>query len=375
MSERSRIVEGKWRCTSCDTGDIPARHQSCPHCNNPREEGGESKFDFGERSASGGLRGESVSEEEHLEAARAGEDWLCEFCQTANPARGSSCRHCGAQPTQKRLQAQLLAGHEPPPPPVAPPPKKKGGKLLPILGGIALAVAAFFVWATRSTELTATRVGARWERVVHLEQFSRVTKEGWEDELRPRAAVMPVNGGGELPGVENIRECRRAQRGTRKVAAGTERVCSTRTRKVQCGTEERCEVKDLGNGFAEEKCRDVPKYCSEDYEDCRDQTRYRDEPVFAQQCRYDTWQWQRVRSLREEGSDAAPRWPTAAAPEHGRVVREERYEVLFSYRRDGEPETWRQEATTEADFARWAKVNEAVIRVSNLGKVQELRPK
>src|SRR3712207_8142227 len=59
--------------------------------------------------------------------------------------------------------------------------------------------------------------------------------------LFPYTTLFRSQGTGELAGVENVRDCVRRQRGTRRVADGTERVCRDRTRKVACGTEERSE--------------------------------------------------------------------------------------------------------------------------------------
>ncbi len=152
---------------------------------------------------------------------------------------------------------------------------------------------------------------------------------------------MPVRGAGEVAGAERIRDCRRAQRGTRQVATGTKRVCSDRTRRVQCGTEEKCHRRDRGNGFAEEVCDDVPKYCSESYEDCRDETQYRTEPVYGEQCQYDTWEWHAGQTVSTRGSDDLPRWPEITLGELEREHRTESYEVHITYGTKGTEHTVR----------------------------------
>ena len=60
MATRTRIIEGTWTCTSCQTPGILGRHKKCTQCGNPREEtGGESHFDFGEVDA---VTGKSLRE-------------------------------------------------------------------------------------------------------------------------------------------------------------------------------------------------------------------------------------------------------------------------------------------------------------------------
>src|SRR4051794_27237915 len=92
-----RIIEGTWKCTSCGAEKILARHAKCPTCMNPREGADkESDFDFGKRSASGGLEGAAVTDEKALQRAAAGADWYCGFCKTANAGTRDKCLQCGA---------------------------------------------------------------------------------------------------------------------------------------------------------------------------------------------------------------------------------------------------------------------------------------
>ena len=123
MAKRTRIIEGTWTCSSCETRDIPGREKTCTSCGNPRERDGESNFDFGPTSATGRAAREAVSDADALDLARAGADWHCLNCGAANRGDQPSCRTCAA-PAPERPGT-------PPPPPSPAAPKRKGN---PVVG-------------------------------------------------------------------------------------------------------------------------------------------------------------------------------------------------------------------------------------------------
>jgi hypothetical protein len=385
MAKRTRIIEGTWNCSSCGKKGIPARHKKCPDCNNPRElTGKESEFDFGETDAKGRLKREGVTDEKALEMANAGADWFCAYCGASNRGDQAICKNCRAERTDdsKALQEEADPGlpNEGNPPP-RPPPKKgfwTGWKVgLAVVGTLFCCFSgavARAIWADIPHDTTGEITSTEWKRTVYQERFTRVTLEGWQDELRPSPSRMPVNGQGEVAGLENIRGCVRQQRSTRKVADGTERVCSTKTRKVQCGTEEKCRTRDKGNGFKEEICEDVPKYCSERYEDCRTETRYRDEPVYGQKCDYDTYQWKELKRAELSGRDGEPpRWPELNVNELDRLRREEKYTIQIAY--DGGKESTTLEPKTEQEYLAWKKGQQLNLTVTNGGEVKKMLPR
>src|SRR5688500_11142706 len=115
---RERIIEGTWNCTSCGLQGVKGRHKSCPGCGNPRETtGGESQFDFGEASASGGLTRESATDAAALDAAGAGSDWFCTYCGAGNRGDHPACRTCSATREDARPAPQALAPEAPAPRP------------------------------------------------------------------------------------------------------------------------------------------------------------------------------------------------------------------------------------------------------------------
>lgn len=378
MAKRTRIIEGTWTCSSCGTKGILARHKQCPSCNNPRElSGGESEFDFGETDAQTGksLR-EGVTDEKAVDLAHAGADWFCAYCGASNRGDQTVCKNCKAERGQdaQALRERMLPG---PTPPV--PPKQGSGRLWLVLGGallaVGLAVGLYRLWASQTHDYPGQLVGTEWKRSITQERFTPVTLEGWRDELSPRAPRMPVDGAGEVAGVSNIRGCVSARRGSRQVPAGTERVCRTQTRKAACGTEEKCQTRDKGNGFREEVCHDVTRYCDESYEDCRDETRYVSEPVYASRCSYDTYQWKPVVRREASGRDGEPpRWPELTTTAADRFQREEHYTLSVEFEKKGRQRA-PFELKTEPEYLAWKKGQAVLVTVSNAGDIQRLAPR
>ncbi|NTX38364.1 hypothetical protein HUA74_32520 [Myxococcus sp. CA051A] len=382
MAKRTRIIEGTWNCTSCDAKDILARHKRCPTCNNPRElSGDESDFDFGDVDAQSGksLR-EGVTDDKALELAGAGEDWFCAFCGAANRGDQPRCKHCGAERSADAKAAPLQAFDTPErKPPAAPPPETKPRFTkkwlwLGVLFSCCFSSGLYAMWARTPHDFPGEITGTSWKVAVTQERFTAVQKTGWADELRRSSARMPVNGAGEVAGVDNVRDCVERQRGTRKVADGTERVCRSKTRRVACGTEEKCRRRDKGNGFVEEVCEDITKYCNERYEDCQNETRYRNEPVYARQCAYDTYEWKPVDRREATGQDGNPAWPTLQPGATDRQHRSEEYTVHIRYEDDGVKETVLM-PKTERDFLRWKKGQGVVVTVTNSGDLKQVVPR
>ncbi|RYZ35305.1 MAG: hypothetical protein EOO71_35940 [Myxococcaceae bacterium] len=375
MAERRRIIEGTWNCTSCDAKNIPARHKNCPSCNNPRElTGKESEFDFGGvDAASGKSEREGVTDEQALDLAGAGEDWFCAYCGASNRGDAKRCRQCSAERGSDAKGARIADLSSKPPPKPAPKPgngKKIALIVAGILGSCCFGTCAIGAWGNMTHDFKGEVTATSWRRAVVQERFLPEARTGWRDELSTTSPRMPVNGAGEVPGVTNIRDCVSRQRGTRKVADGTERVCRSKTRKVACGTEEKCRRRDKGNGFAEEICHDETKYCNESYEDCQTETRYRNEPVYSQQCTYDTYTWKPVDQRELKGTEDAPRWPELTAGTNERVRREESYRVNVRYDDDGVKEHV-VEPAREDEFLGWKKGQGVTLTVTNLGKVEK----
>lgn len=369
MAERRRIIEGTWKCGQCDTANIPGSAKVCPQCGSTREDD-EAKFDFGERSASGASSAATVTDAAHLDLAAAGADWYCGNCGSANRGNSEKCIVCGnsdpdsrlAKKPEKPKQNQASAQ------PVAAPPAGGGGAkaamgvvgcaVLGLFGTAIAAVLLMFALSMWKTEAGGTVARMHWERTITSETFTQVTgKTGWKGDLTVRPTKMPVNGSGEVIGTENLRSCVTLEKSPKK--------CETKTRKAACGTEEKCEVKDKGNGFAEEVCKDVTKYCDEKYEDCV-------ESVIDDKCTYDTWEWKPGTPVKASGDDNAPKWPTAAAP--GKLDRQVKTEVYNLSLAVG-PDTYDYAPANEAEFVKFKPQQSVVVTTNALGAVTDVRAK
>lgn len=365
MGERRRIIEGTWTCTSCDTADIPGSQKVCSVCGNPREDE-EAKFNFGKVDASGKSDRESVTDASKLELAAAGADWYCASCGGANKGNAEKCTICGDGDPASRLAKKPAKPKNAPPSP--PPPASGGGAgaamgvagcgVLGFVGVLAVLILGFIVAAMWTSESAGKVEAMRWERSVQTESFTQVVGEkGWKGDLDVGASVMPKSGQGEKARAENLRDCVKGEKSPKK--------CEQVTKKVECGTEEKCEVKDKGNGFAEEICKDVPKYCDEKVEECK-------EAVFDEKCTYDTWTWKsKGAPLSAKGTDNAPKWPDAAAPGAlDRQVKKETYAVDVSF--EGGKGAYEPEKAE--NFTKLSVGQKVVVTTNALGTVTDVEP-
>lgn len=369
---RRRILEGTWKCRSCDKDGILGRHKICPECGNPREDA-ETQFEFGDRPA-------DVSAPELLDLADAGEDWFCVPCSASNRGDVARCHQCGAE-----------RGAPAAPPPVRrPPPSVRrpfprgllGCAAVPVLAAVVCCgVVSVNAWQRRPLEVEAAVTGRTWVREVRVERlaaepsatwkdvlpapagvpgsgvplreglgaidrcetracwprppdgatFARVTgrswshavetrrlvesrDEGWDEKVpRPRG-VMPVRGEGGSEGVFGEPSCRSREREPRR--------CHTEQRQETCGTTEKCTRRDLGNGFAEEVCHDVPKTCTRSEEVCT-------EAVDDRFCTWTTLSWAPGRKAERHGTLDAPAWPALTPANDEAMTRTATYRVAL----------------------------------------------
>ena len=365
MTTRTRLIEGTWNCTSCDSKDIPGRHKVCPTCNNPREEGKETQFDFGATDAASGksLR-EGVTDEKAAALGALGTDWYCPFCAAGNREDAPQCRNCQAPKPDDPPRTPPT----PKPPNEAP---RKSGKGKLVAAAVLLAVLGVCGLLLRTSASGGKVASMKWEHKAERQHFEQVEETGWRDELTERPTVMPTGGAGEQAGISDIRECVLDRRGDKRIPDGTERVCETKTKRTQCGTEERCTRKDKGNGFAEETCTDVPKYCDEPYESCELKQRYRTVPDMQQRCKYSTWRWMPREQQVLSGADGKPRWPELQAGANERVQRTGSYAVELAY---GEGKRHVLKPGSEADFTRFQPGQPVTVTTNGLGAVTDVKP-
>lgn len=297
------IREGRWDCEHCGTTGLAGRELSCPKCGHRRPEN--VTFYLPEEAG-------EVTDEELKKRAKAGADWVCEWCGSSNVALRGTCLQCGAEkgtsPSQqvKSYEASAVprsgdaARPEPTPPPE--PASKFPVPIIAIVVVLLLACAVGGFLLFRTTETTATVTGVSWERTIDIEVLDTVTKE---------AATIPAGG--------------------RKVREKQVQVEET----VQTGTETYvCGQKDLGNGMFEDEECERPVY----------ETRQRNETVYV----YEIDEWVVDRTEEASGNDYSPYWPRSDLDDDEREgERTETYTVLVEDTENGET------YNVEMDEDRW----------------------
>jgi hypothetical protein len=379
MATTERVIEGRWQCGQCDTPGILGRHRFCHACGSPRE-AGEMSFDFGATNADGSSTFETVEDADLLQAAAAGADWHCQYCDGGNRADWTHCTRCGAGADGTR-----------PEPPTKPPSSAgveladvakpvfalggAGGGLFALCTGICSALCGFSAWVNRDLEVTATVAERTWTRVVHVERLRAGDTTGWKDRMpapgQPPGSGEPLRAGlGAVSDCETLACWPRPPDGaatarvtghrwerrittksmTRRSGSGwkekmpragsmpvagrggapgaidtscrrkerTPERCRDVSKQVQCGTTRSCSIQDQGNGFAKEVCTESPKYCTEYEEQCT-------AAVVDDWCTWTALSWGSPKVTRAEGRGRTPRWPSVSVPADARETRDATY--------------------------------------------------
>jgi hypothetical protein len=190
-----------------------------------------------------------------------GVDWRCSFCDSPNAASAAFCGNCGG-PKEGAKQVQLVEDKPTTPPPPA---ARKGGWGKYVLMLVALlGLMAYFALRTHPEQVVIA--DKNWTREIEIERFTAVSQTSWCDAL-PADAYQISRA--------------RVQRSTRSIPDGQE--CH--------------DVRvDAGDGTFTKRKECTP--------------RYREEPIYDDQCRYRVNRWQVQRSDKLQGLiNQPPMWP------------------------------------------------------------------
>lgn len=273
------VREGKWRCPYCSVVNRGA-DLACTACGATRDK--DVAFFLDDDAP-------EVTDEALLEKARAGADWLCQFCQTSNRPGHPRCANCGAERGTSPSRPESEIRTEPPPPPRDAP--WKGGcaprlvALLLLLAAGFCAVAGYF--ALRKTEETVKVAGFEWERAIEVESFRTAREQAWEGEV--------PSGGRPISRSREVHHTERERVGTERVKVGT---------------------RDKGNGFFEDVYEERPVF--------------KDRRVYRNKVTYELERWVTDRTEKASGRDQTPRWPDPRlGPRERGGNRAEKYVVLL----------------------------------------------
>ncbi|MCB9126930.1 MAG: hypothetical protein H6638_03295 [Ardenticatenales bacterium] len=250
------IREGRWDCPHCGSRGIFGRHKICGNCGSPRPEG--IAFYLADIE-------EEVTEQSLLATAKAGADWICDYCGASNLATATDCKQCFApKSADARTQAVRTLGASREPTALPATGVSPRAFIAIALVGLALFACAYFAFFRTSSE-TAIVADKGWERTVEILALQPVQREGWA--LPDDARLI------------------------------SEREALYETRQVKVGDREYvCDQRDLGNGFFE----DV--YCTEPI--------YREETEYRTEYTYELDEWQVIRTEAANGVNGiTPFWP------------------------------------------------------------------
>lgn len=315
-----------WDCPACETEKLLGLdHRHCPNCGSAQDP----------QRRYFPPAGEEVAVRDHR---YTGADKVCPACDAPAAAVANNCASCGsgldeAKAAARRAEQVASAGgfaadsakaardefrearareRGDAPPPPAKPKSRVVPVVLAIVALLVLSATVFLFWK-KSVEVEVA--GHRWERVISVEEYKRVSESAWRDQV-------PVGATGV--------SCNKQERSKKKVQDGE--TCTTKR-------------KDMGDGTYKQ------------VEECR--PKYREEPVYDDHCRYQVERWTEARKAKAEGMslESAPRWPEVQLGRTGTCLGCERegarsatYEVRFIERPSGE------EKRCTLEEARWASL-------------------
>jgi hypothetical protein len=331
------IREARWDCTYCGTKGNLGRNKSCHHCGRSRPGG--TKFYLPDDAA-------EVTDDQLLDKAGRGADWICAFCGTSNKSESKACRSCGAarEATSEEQEVKTYAlGEVPttgdmdldekePASRAAVAGQKSKIKPLAIVGAAILAAACIAIVAfliIGGKDVTASVDGFEWQRAIDIEAFRTVTEEDWS---------VPTGG--------RILSEREEKHHDEQVLDHVE------------VREEVCGQIDLGDGFIEDKMCTIEEEV------------FRQEPVYQPYYTYEIDKWIVVRTAQDGGSDHSPMWPRADLTDGEREgERSETYTIIF---KDSEGEV---RAYTIENIDEWEKFESnqgVVLKLNALGGISDV---
>ena len=392
---------GVWDCTSCDKKDISGELVTCPACGNPRDV----EELAGVRE---GTERKAITDKDELAVAKGGADWSCLRCGSGNRITDPKCKKCGSPWTDNVRWEAAERPHEPDNRPILPDvhsgafekcldEAEKGQRSneqfakrvqdlatiwVVLLGMLLLSIGGYAIWwGFQTYDVNGSVTEMNWAHTVWQDRFNPVTKEGWHDDLHVHNPVFPVNGLGEVAGVDNVRNCHPKFHHTRHYTCGTERVCSMKIRQVAdgqtCRPTRNCRTSSNGNGSYTQRCTSSTscstKYRSESYRDCQDETKWCDEPIYEKWCDYDTWEWQTIDTKHDMGSGPETRWPPVELGLWDRRRTAGDYAVRIAYKSSGKPYIYEEKPTTEDIYKTWSVKEPVTVVIYNLGVVAEIK--
>ncbi|MFN8576181.1 MAG: Ran-binding zinc finger domain-containing protein [Candidatus Sericytochromatia bacterium] len=328
---------GRWDCPVCGQIGNLGNATSCPSCGSPR--GKDVEFYLPKDS-------DAITDEKLLQEAKAGVDWICDYCGSDNKATATTCKSCGNERTKddtdrtikefgledtpdsdpvkraRQIQRQQLQEE-------TPKNSSRGKKLLFLAMLFILGLIILLIPRSFKVEV----VKHSWFRAIEIENNRLVTEEDWST---PANAVSVLNS-------------YRAIHHYDKVLSHYE--TRTRTVREQVGSESYiCGRIDRGNGYFEDKYCDRPVY--ESRQESYEAPVYTNVPVYGTKYKYTIYRWLKDHDIKAQGEDKNPKWPVENFVNSNwrEGAKTEKY-ILYVKDKKG------KEYKEELDYNLWSSIN------------------
>ena len=378
MAKKTWIVENSWTCKSCKSSVQKGRHTTCQECGAPK---GSDVVDRIPNPSSA----PRVTDENMLRDAKAGANWVCEYCGKQERNNRGDCTYCAADRGGVKAVSRSLKGTW----------KSESVKDLRVFHGmdaeeelvdvlsreialeidreilsfpwhrrhrrkIKFGLAALVVgllvwlglWLFLPHEVDTTVTSTTWEYTMELQQRETRSGEGWD---------------GDRPDSHFNDSCRTKQRGTEDCNPHD---CNAHSESYDCNPHD-CSCHDVcsdnGNGYSSchQSCSTCYDSCSRTvYDTCYDQC-----AVYDQWCEYDYYAWPTILNQRTSGDDHEVHWPVMPEPKAlQRIQSDAKYHVIFT----GKEDTWDIAPKSLNEFTQYTRGTMWKIKVNRAGKVEPL---
>ncbi len=346
------FVELEWECPSCGNRN-PGPARTCIQCGAAHPD----SADFVQAAEE-----KILTDPAAIAAATAGPDIHCAYCGTRNPAGAKVCKQCGGDLGEgaARSKGKVLGAHRSEPAPTVTCPscgaespagalkcRQCGAPLAPVpateptpaasahrrpiwpflVAGAAIILIAILVLGGRTKELVGEVSAVYWQRSIAVEALMPVTKETWRTDV---PAGVPI--GSCVSRLHHTQD---------EPEAGAREVCGT------------AYTEDQGSGYGEV------------VQDCRYE-------VYADWCKYEAEEWQRVDLIVAEGADLAPRWPALSLTTDQREgSRSEVMKVTF----DTDGNVYDYSVRDANSFQEFAPGSRWLLTVNGFGSITDVKAK
>ena len=351
-------VENTWSCESCGSSSQKGRHLTCQNCGAPKGAKVVDRIPDPDTAP-------AVVDSDRLREAKAGRNWVCEYCgkrycaadrQEENPTvERSQGRTGGRAYTPARTRREQRIAEDSEVHSLRPIAWWRHRKNQVIAGICILAVTMLTwcgIWLFKPREVDTQVSQITWKYTKHLKQRETRHGSGWEDN-RPSSHFND--------------SCHTRQRGTRNCHPHQ---CNPHTESYSCRPHS-CNCRnvctDQGNGYSRctQQCSTCYDTCTRTvYDTCYDQC-----PVYDEWCSYDYYTWPTIKTRVNEGHDHKMKWPTLEAV--GPLQKVESiswYEVIFS----GDDDSWKIHPDTAGEFRQYKLGARWKIEVNRAGRVKPL---